>query len=455
MVQEVVAAGVSFKVQVHAEGPPWAHNPEKVANRDLVEEPVCDATYVDDEAYAISADSNEELAEKIKIVAEAAQKCMERYSLVVNWAAGKTEVLAVWRGRRTKWFKRELKVATDDGEVQGIRLASGNVCRIVERYKHLGMETTITPTMAKEVQKRLDKARAAFYILLRKVFLQRQISVVLRLRLFQALVMSVALYGSEVWDDNPVHIKWVQTFYMKSLRRIAGRPHAPDEVGLERVSDERLLEELGQSSVAQLVFRRRLAYAASLVREPMLPLLGLLEPHTHEAAPWANTLLVDLRLMKEVVPRLKAMPDPYDEWQPWMKVMAGPVGRWKSCVKLAAEQKPARDAVELASRPLDFECVQCQRRFASQKALISHCIRKHNYRAPVARLMPPGTTCGCCGKCFSTRRALIDHAQHPNHARQRWLLCCAWSINARRVGKHFPQHSHVVPGGMKRKAGAL
>ena len=68
------------------------------------------------------------------------------------------------------------------GEVPGIRLASGHVCRLVERYKHLGMETTVTPTTAKEVQKRLDKAKVAFYVLLRKVLLQEQISVELRLR---------------------------------------------------------------------------------------------------------------------------------------------------------------------------------------------------------------------------------------------------------------------------------
>ena len=44
--------------------------------------------------------------------------------------------------------------------------------------------------------------------------------------------MSIALQGSEVWEDNPVHIRWLHVFYMQALRRVTGRPRAPDGAGL-------------------------------------------------------------------------------------------------------------------------------------------------------------------------------------------------------------------------------
>ena len=137
--------------------------------------------------------------------------------MAVNWDPGKTEVIVLWAGKRTR---------------------------------------------------RMDVCHA----LARNVFLH-EIDIHLRTRLFSALDVSVLLYNSEIWRTR-VQVRWIHIVDLRCLRRVGRFPS-----GKERLSDAEVLEKMKMPSVFSLIESRRVNCTMSLCRCPLDPLLGLLSAH--------------------------------------------------------------------------------------------------------------------------------------------------------------------------------
>ena len=150
-----------------------------------------------------------------------------------------------------------------------------------------------TPSSALDVRERLRKASAVYHSLVRRVFAVQQLSIPLRLRLFQSLVLSVLLFNSEVWTPTRTHVQWLHTFYLRALRRIVNEPRAPIP-GLVRRSDSEILSSLGLPSIDNLLRRRRLLYIYSLTCKPFPALQALLLPQTDKPSSWSQLALRDL-----------------------------------------------------------------------------------------------------------------------------------------------------------------
>ena len=89
-----------------------------------------------------------------------------------------------------------------------------------------------TPSPALETRTRIKKATCAFHALA-KVLL-------LRNRLFKALVVSFFLDNSDVWVHTLVRVWWAHMFYLRCFRMVGGYPRAPIS-GKERLSDAQVL----------------------------------------------------------------------------------------------------------------------------------------------------------------------------------------------------------------------
>ena len=181
-----------LSVTLHAEcepsGPPWAHQPGAYPTMQV---PAADVTYVDDEAILIVADTAESLNAKLSQVAAAAHETMAAHGMLLNWKPGKSEAILMWRGAGA----RAARADAARGERMALTLPGFPAleCLIVKEYKHLGPMQSGTPSSALDVSERLRKASAAYYSLVRRVFAVPQLSIPLRLRLFQSLVLSVLL----------------------------------------------------------------------------------------------------------------------------------------------------------------------------------------------------------------------------------------------------------------------
>ena len=75
-------------------------------------------------------------------------------------------------------------------------------------------------------RERIKKATRAFHALAKKVFLQHEIDIQQRTRLFNALVVSILLYNSEIWVPTRAQVRWIHIFYLRCLRRMGGFPRA-------------------------------------------------------------------------------------------------------------------------------------------------------------------------------------------------------------------------------------
>ena len=126
-------------------------------------------------------------------VANMVDKTMSSHCMAVNWDPGKTEAIALWAGKHTRACHRECIV---EG-VPGVLLENGRVRRSVQKYTHSGSMVSATPSPALEIRERIKKATRAFHALARKVFLQHEIDIKLRTRMFNALVVSILLYNTE------------------------------------------------------------------------------------------------------------------------------------------------------------------------------------------------------------------------------------------------------------------
>ena len=111
-----------------------------------------------------------------------------------------------------------------------------------------------------DIKARIGKARAAF-TQLGKVCRARKISRKTKLRLFNACVKSVLLYGCETWKTTTSVIKKLQTFLNRCLRTILGVRW------MDRVRNEELWERANQVPMEEEIKRRRWRWIGHTLRK--------------------------------------------------------------------------------------------------------------------------------------------------------------------------------------------
>ena len=136
---------------------PWKHSSDSLHTNKLEPVPITDVTCVDDEAMFITGAHNEELVANIKQVANIVDKTMSAHGMAINWGPGKTEVIVLWSGKRTRACQHECNV---DG-IRGVLLENGRVCKLVPKYKHLGVTGLCDPFLC-DGSKRKDQKGHSF-----------------------------------------------------------------------------------------------------------------------------------------------------------------------------------------------------------------------------------------------------------------------------------------------------
>ena len=83
------------------------------------------------------------------------------------------------------------------------------------------------------------------------------------MRLFNALVMTVLLYGCQTWKTTKGTIKKVQTFVNKCLRTILKIKW------FDRIRNEELWERAGQAPMQQVIAERKWRWIGHTLRKPV------------------------------------------------------------------------------------------------------------------------------------------------------------------------------------------
>ena len=166
------------------------------------EKHILDTDYVDD--MALLDNTEEGLQETTDLVC----KYSAYAGLKIN--AGKTKCMAVIKCASQRPYCRK---DTLDISVEGLPIEQ------VSNFTYLGVIISADGTKDKELSSRIQKASGAFYQLSR-IWYSRNIKTPTKVRIYKAGVLTILLYGSEVWYSTQVQMKRFEVFQQRCLRRI-------------------------------------------------------------------------------------------------------------------------------------------------------------------------------------------------------------------------------------------
>ncbi len=90
------------------------------------------------------------------------------------------------------------------------------------KFKYLG--TYFVPNLSdmEDITERISQARRLFYSMNRQVLSNKKIRMDIRRRLYEAIVVNIALWGSESWALKEENRAKLESFHHSCLRRICG-----------------------------------------------------------------------------------------------------------------------------------------------------------------------------------------------------------------------------------------
>lgn len=192
-----------------------------------------DLDYADD--ISLLAQTHEDLQRRINKLA----KCAAEVGLEIN--INKTKVM---RGNTNN----TRPITIGDTSIED-----------VDKFNYLGSVITKEGGTKDDIDNKLMKARATFGRMW-KIWRSSQIAKKTKLRIFQACIKSVLLYGSETWLVNKKEMYKLQVFVNKCLRIIC-RIHWP-----RRIRNEDLWEATGQEPIEKTIKKRKYRWIGHVLR---------------------------------------------------------------------------------------------------------------------------------------------------------------------------------------------
>ncbi|XP_065318777.1 uncharacterized protein LOC135926773 [Gordionus sp. m RMFG-2023] len=130
------------------------------------------------------------------------------------------ETVSYRAGLRINFNKTVILPSPNAPSIQDFTVGT-NTVKIVENIKYLGVILDNKGSCKDEMKMRIQKARGAFYRYM-KIWKASEISVFTRLRIFNSLIVPIALYGGDIWEAKKTEIRRLQSFINNCLRTIHG-----------------------------------------------------------------------------------------------------------------------------------------------------------------------------------------------------------------------------------------
>ena len=131
----------------------------------------------------------------------------------------------------------------------------------VESFTYLGSVINKAGGTDEDIKVRIQKARAAF-IILRNIWMSKELGLNTKLRIFKTNVKTVLLYGSETWRLTASAARKLQSFINGCLRRIVGIKW------YDRVTNAQLWERTSQKPVKEDIQVKKWKWIGHTLRRP-------------------------------------------------------------------------------------------------------------------------------------------------------------------------------------------
>ena len=132
--------------------------------------------------------------------------------------------------------------------------------RVVDRFTYLGSTISSNLSLDSELDTRIGKAATAMARLTKRVWDNDMLTVNTKMRVYQAVVLSTLLYGSEAWALYSHQERRLNAFHLRCIRRLLGLTWQ------DRVTNIDVLAKAGMSSMFTILTTRRLRWLGHVSR---------------------------------------------------------------------------------------------------------------------------------------------------------------------------------------------
>ena len=136
----------------------------------------------------------------------------------------------------------------------------GTVLKNVDDFTYLGSCLSSTGALDKEISSRLSKASCAFGRLWNRVWSERGITQTTRIAVYRAVVLTSLLYGCETWTCYRRHIKKLDQFHLRCLRKILGISWD------DRVTNQDVLRRAKLPGIEAMIMQAQLRWSGHVIR---------------------------------------------------------------------------------------------------------------------------------------------------------------------------------------------
>ena len=137
---------------------------------------------------------------------------------------------------------------------------NGEPLKEVTSFKYLGSHISANCTLDDEINYRIGQANGAYGRLRIKVFENHNLRLTAKVMVYQAVVISSLLYGSEAWTLYQRQVRLLEQFHMKSLRKLL------NVTWKDRVPKTVMLKRTGCVSIENVLHRNRLRWVGHVIR---------------------------------------------------------------------------------------------------------------------------------------------------------------------------------------------
>ena len=302
----------------------------------------------------------------------------------------------------TQFTRLGLSMNTNKTEVMHRTLNAGEgqimirntALNVVQDFTYLGSIISSSCDLERELNNRLCKASAAFGQLKDRVYLNRNLKLATKIRVYHAIVVSILLYGCETWTIYSKQLKALNVFHLRCLRRML---HITWD---DKVPNNEVLSRCGCESMYTTVAERTLRWAGHMQRMPeeRLPKAVFYSELAEGARPVGRPKKRYKDHLKETLKKCHISPDEFetlaDDRSGWRQTVRSGTKLYEESIRRKNDQmRLARhNRQQSVARETSLTCrvPECTgRSFRSAAGLASH-MRAHQRAGTTAGRQPRG-----------------------------------------------------------------
>ena len=367
--------------------------------------------WADDVAVLIRHGQAEQLAKAVPVVIATYIDRLATRGLLLNFGAGKSEVMMMLRGPRSVALRRSIFASSDPTLAVETDFMGTFHVRLVQRYKHLGMTLHGNGHLTTELRLRIAQAHSAFNRFRANVYQNKKLQLAKRTAIFRSCVLTVLLWNAGTWPTlRPCELRYLSGAFLRLLRRLLLPDFKIEDT--YNWNETKLCATLRLLPLQDQIRLQKVGYYGRLLRHGTDPHWALLAAEGQ----WIATIKDDLAWFHSNTQSQVFRPIPTDPegHQFWEQLINMHHGTWKGLLKKAQKHLLLQQDVRHGRNGF-YAHLRQRLREADFLPESDHGVRTD----------PPGLhVCMPCGVTFQTRTAWATHSfrAHSRRARERYLV---------------------------------